>query len=48
MEEGRKLRMEDIMDVPNCKNKNKSNTHSNTNDVPKNQNEFGHRKRIKP
>ena len=45
----RKLTMEDFIDEDNTnKNNNKNNSHRNYNDIPKNQQVFGHNKRIKP
>ena len=48
----RKLRMEDFLDDSNNKHNNKNhsnNNHSNyNNDINKNQENFGHRRRIKP
>jgi hypothetical protein len=49
---GRKLTIEDFIDDDNTnknnKNNNKNNSHRNYNDIPKNQQVFGHNKRIKP
>jgi len=50
----RKARMEDFLDdadsvnTTNNKNKNKNYSNSDTNNIEKNQQEFGHKKRIKP
>lgn len=44
---GRKLTMEDFIDEDN-KNNNKNHSYRNSNDIPKNQQVFGHNKRIKP
>jgi len=41
----RPLRMEDLLE-PCTKNINDNNYHNNT--IPKNQKDFGHKKRIKP
>lgn len=41
----RPLRMEDLFDEPNIKNKNQ---HNKNDTIAKNQQEFGQRKRIKP
>jgi len=43
---GRKLTIEDFLDDVNTNNKNHS--YRNSNDIPKNQQVFGHNKRIKP
>ena len=42
----RKLRIEDLLSLPREENKN--NIHNNCNQIPKNQKDFGHKKRIKP
>lgn len=48
----RKARLEDFFEKNDNKNiqeiLNKSNTNNDTNIIPKNQQEFGHKKRIKP
>ncbi len=50
----RKLRMEDLLDDSNNKHNHKNNNHSNNNhsnynnDINKNQEDFGHKRRIKP
>jgi hypothetical protein len=45
----RKLRMEDFLDDTNNKDNNKQNKHNNKhNDINKNQEDFGHKRRIKP
>ena len=45
--ESRPLRIEDFIDEPD-KNKNKNNYNSRDDSIAKNQQEFGHKKRIKP
>lgn len=47
----RKARLEDFFDdgeIINQKNKHNKNHSHNDNDIQKNQQEFGHKKRIKP
>jgi hypothetical protein len=48
----RKVTMEDFIDDDNTnknnKNNNKNHSYRNSNDIPKNQQVFGHNKRIKP
>jgi hypothetical protein len=49
----RKARLEDFLDDgetinKNNKNNNKNHSYNNDNNVKKNQQEFGHKKRIKP
>ena len=48
MTSSRKLRMEDILENNNDNNKNKNDIHTTINQIPKNQEVFGHKKRIKP
>jgi hypothetical protein len=43
----RKLRIEDIMDIP-IEKKQHNNSFKNVNQIPINQQVFGHKKRIKP
>jgi hypothetical protein len=45
---GRKLTIEDFLDDVNTNKNNKNHSYSNSNDIPKNQQVFGHNKRIKP
>ena len=42
----RKLRIEDLLSMPIEENRN--NINKNLNQIPKNQKDFGHKKRIKP
>ena len=42
------MRIEDLIVCCNNKTNSKSNFNLNSNDIPKNQKEYGHRKRIKP
>ena len=42
----RKLKLEDLINISN--EKNEENLHKNLNQIPKNQEVFGHKKRIKP
>ena len=43
-----KLTMENFIDDNNTNKNNKNNLYRNSNDIPKNQQVFGHNKRIKP
>ena len=45
---GRKLTIEDFIDEDNTNKNNKNHSYRNSNDIPKNQQVFGHNKRIKP
>ena len=44
----RKVTMEDFIDDDNTNKNNKNHSYRNSNDIPKNQQVFGHNKRIKP
>ena len=45
----RKLKMEDLINISKEKEKDKENNlYKNLNQIPKNQEVFGHKKRIKP